>query len=116
MAMETEKAIHIAVMDYVRLKQLDNITFHVPNGGRQTPQRGAMLKRMGVLAGVSDLIMARQSRGFGALFLELKAKKGRLSDAQKAFLNNMIFEGYCVKVAHSLDEAIEAIDWYTNKK
>ena len=107
-----ESTIQIAVMDFIRAIKLDHITWHTPNGGRMPAHRGDRLRRLGVLAGVSDLIIARQSRGYGCLFLELKSVKGRLSPAQKDFGNNMMAENQCYQVAHSIDEAIDIIKWY----
>jgi len=107
-----ESTIQIAVMDFIRAIKLDHITWHTPNGGRMPAHRGEKLRRLGVLAGVSDIFMARASRQYHGLALELKTTKGRLSENQKSFLNNLLQEGYCSRKAHSIDEAIDTIKWY----
>ena len=60
--------------------------FAVPNGGniKLNLMQGAALKREGLLAGVSDLIIVLQNR---MVFAELKNPngKGRQSDSQKQF-------------------------------
>jgi hypothetical protein len=55
--------------------------FHVPNGGWRSPVEAAILKGLGVVAGVPDLMLIRDGSVFG---LELKALGGRLSPAQIA--------------------------------
>lgn len=59
------------------------IWFHPPNGEARSARTGAKLKAMGVKAGVPDLVVVRP--GGIVYFLELKAPKGSLSPAQRAF-------------------------------
>jgi hypothetical protein len=56
--------------------------FSVPNGGFRTKSGARWLKAEGVRAGVADLALVIKGQ---AAFLELKAKGGTLSPAQKAF-------------------------------
>lgn len=107
-----EDEILIAVMDWVRLKKLDNIIWHCANERKCSPQQGAFLKRKGVKAGVSDIIIMRASRGFHGAFMELKTKSGRLSPSQAEFLETACDEGYCEKVCYSIEDAIDFINWY----
>lgn len=57
--------------------------FAVPNGGRRDDITGAKLKEEGATAGVSDLILLRSNRHYGALCVEMKTQKGKQSDTQK---------------------------------
>jgi CRISPR/Cas system Type II protein with McrA/HNH and RuvC-like nuclease domain len=65
-----------------------------------------------VLAGVSDLFLARASGFWHGLFLELKVKGGKLSPAQSKFLESMARENYFTAVRYSADEAISTIKEY----
>lgn len=57
---------------------LRGLIFHVPNGGKRTPQEAMKFKAMGVVPGIPDLInLYRHVCG-----LEAKMEKGRISDAQ----------------------------------
>lgn len=112
MALNAESIELIKIMDWVRFNNLDNFIFHVANERRVSPQQGAMLKRMGVLAGVADLIVAKPSSLFGALFIELKAGKGKASPAQLEFLATMRLHGYDAVVCHGAERAIEHIKSY----
>lgn len=78
-----EDVLQRAVLDYIRVVLPHAVVFHVPNGGYRNAIEGARLKRLGVMAGVADLVLlAGQGRVF---FLELKAPKGRTTEAQEAF-------------------------------
>lgn len=84
--MTTEREIQTAVMNYLAGRERvtrELVAFHVPNGGSRHPREAANLKRQGVRPGVPDIIVAlRDGR---TLWIELKAKRGRVSPAQEAF-------------------------------
>jgi len=50
--------------------------YHCPNGGSRNAIEGAKFKRMGVRAGVADLILNIPRHGYGSLCLEAKVRKG----------------------------------------
>ena len=55
--------------------------FHVPNEGKRSVSYHAKMKKMGLRSGCPDIIVEYpQGR---VLYIELKTKKGRLSDNQK---------------------------------
>lgn len=91
----------LVVNQYPELKLL----FAIPNGGARSARAGAMLKREGVKAGVPDLCLPVARRIWHALYLELKAGDGRLSDKQKQWVEDLHNQGNCVAVAYSFDEA-----------
>jgi hypothetical protein len=75
-----EAAIHAAVCDHLRLRaKPDVLWLHPANGGTRDIREAARFKRMGVLAGASDLLFWHRGNSFA---LELKSPGGRLSDAQ----------------------------------
>lgn len=69
--------------------------FAVPNGGniKLNLIQGAALKREGLLAGVSDLIIVLQNR---VIFVEIKSPngKGRQSENQKQFEREVVARGH----------------------
>ena len=67
---------------------------------------GAILKRMGVKPGVSDIFFPRSNHQFKGLWLELKVGKNKATEAQVKFIDEMIAEGYSGLVAYGFDEAI----------
>lgn len=103
--MQPEKIEHIKVVEW--LKQCTDLPYlHIANERTSTPQHGLQLKRMGVVAGVSDLFLPRGNGSLSGMWLEMKAKGGKLSDAQKKFQLNMAAENYGTYVAYSAEEAI----------
>lgn len=107
--MRPEDSLQIAVADYLRIAAPDLLWFHVANERKCSPQRGDMLKLMGVLAGVPDLVFVLPDGHVG--FIELKAGKGRLSKAQDEFFERALHIGARCHVARSVDD-VESIMRY----
>jgi hypothetical protein len=88
----------------------------VPGGGdcgAQWPCRAkieaAIFVGLGVVPGVPDLIIIRGGAVFG---LELKADKGRLSEAQRLVHARMQTAGAIVAVAYGLDAAVRQLEMW----
>lgn len=79
----------------------DAFFFHVPNGGWRTKAEARILKAMGVVAGVHDLIVLWDRRAF---LIELKADDGELSQAQRETHPKIARTGCPSVVAKSLQE------------
>jgi hypothetical protein len=76
----------------------------IPNGGKRGKLEGMRLQAEGVTAGVPDL----QIPAF-ALWIEMKAKGGRLSPVQKEIHERLRSEGQTVEVCYSTAEAIDVV-------
>ena len=79
-----ESQIQIAFIDWVKLQypHLLNYILHIPNGGKMSPWKGVHLKRMGVQAGVADILFMWHNLDSHGLWLEFKAPKGKVSSCQ----------------------------------
>ena len=133
----SERESQRTVVQYVRAKYPDVVIFAIPNGGSRNKIEAANLKRDGVLAGVPDLFIARgqlrddieirnndscghihmfnesgTSKVFLGLFIEMKSKKGRMSESQLNIIDKLRHQPYRVEVCCSADEAIKVIDEY----
>lgn len=103
-----EQNIQRAVFQHLRARSMPGVfAFHVPNGGRRSKIEAAIMKGLGVRSGVPDVIVFYRAQIFG---LELKAKGGRLSPAQRQTLNEMEVAGARTAVAGSLDEALFTLE------
>ena len=103
-----EAQIHAAVCDHLRLRaRPDVLWLHVPNGERRDKITGAKLKRLGVLAGASDLLLWHQGNSFA---LELKAAGGRLSESQLEFMARFNDAGGHSAVAEGIDRALACLE------
>ena len=93
---------------YPQLKWL----VHIPNGGTRNLREAVELKAQGVKAGVPDLMLPFASRGWHALFIEMKVKPNKLSQEQMEWLTALADNGYAVSVCYSWIEARDKIIGY----
>lgn len=81
--MKRSKTEHNTQCAIVRLLRLHGIeVFAVPNGGSRHVVEAVNLKKEGVTAGVSDLVIILKDR---VVFAEIKTAKGRQQQSQKDF-------------------------------
>ena len=86
------------------------LLFAVPNGGSRNRIEAARMKAEGMVTGVSDLILLVPRGHFGALCIELKTETGRLSPAQKEWLQWAEMNGNkCIVVRH-IEQFIEEVN------
>ena len=88
--------------------------FHIPNesvGGEGWRTRN---RQMGVKPGVPDLFYPVPLNGYHGLFIELKAKTGRLSANQKRWLTALNKLGYKTAVCVGWEAAKEELEEYLN--
>jgi hypothetical protein len=89
------------------------LLFAVPNGGHRNIITAKKLKDEGVRAGVPDLFLAVPRGIWHGLFVEMKRNKHcKPSENQERMLKLLQTRGYHTVVAHSFDEAVEAIRNY----
>lgn len=96
-----EQELQKSVVEYLELAKPRCIWFHVPNGGARSKTEAAIMKGLGVKAGVADLIFLWKDR---CSFIELKTEKGRISKAQVAFMEECGEYGIGYVTCHSLEE------------
>lgn len=96
-----EEAIQIACVNWFRGRYEKYIAFAVGNGGSRNAIEAMNLKRSGVLAGVSDLILIADHT---ILFVEMKTEKGKQSERQKEFQQNVERLGFSYRICRSLEE------------
>lgn len=92
--------------------RLANVIHHSPNGGKRSKSEGKKFKDMGTVAGFPDLLVCIGNSQYHALFIEMKSKKGRLRESQKAYHEMLREQGYKVVVCHSDLTAIKEISDY----
>lgn len=112
MAMDFMRAVRLYETRYPLLGRI----FHVPNGGKRTPQAGMKLKAEGVKRGVYDYLLIYKSffrrEQFNGLAIELKAKGGLLSAEQKQFAIEIAAEGWYVVDCWDADAAFSVLTAY----
>jgi hypothetical protein len=93
---KSEATIQKEIVNYCELNKI--LIFCVPN---EATYNNSKFKKMGVLGGVSDLILVLQNR---VIFVELKKHKGIQSEKQKAFEGRVLELGHHYILIRSLDE------------
>jgi hypothetical protein len=104
-----EQIIQKACVRWFRAQHPNRILYANYNNAHNRTQ-GGINKGMGVTAGVPDLTYIHPT--YGLLYIEVKTKKGRVSDAQKEFLSKLDGQYPCFLVRSFDDflELCEAID------
>jgi hypothetical protein len=97
-----ERAIQIGIKRRLALSGV--VCHHSPNAARRNPITGARLKQEGMIPGWPDLTLVGPDKRVA--FLEVKAAKGRTSDAQDDCLAMLRRMGHDVAVVRSQDEAV----------
>lgn len=110
-----EQALQIAVADALRLVVPSHVIWTAFPAGGGGAVRGGILRAMGLRAGVFDLMFITRMVGDGplkVLFIELKAPKGRMSEAQMNFRSDCLRLGISVAECRSVGEVLGALtDW-----
>jgi hypothetical protein len=83
------------------------VAFHVPNGGKRKPIEAAIMRGLGVTAGVPDVIAIKDGRVFA---MELKADGGKMTDTQLAMARDLIGAGAEFACCAGLDAALRQIE------
>lgn len=93
-----------------------DMLYAVPNGGSRYMAEAVNLKRQGVKAGVPDMFLPVARHGYHGLYIELKRIKcGRLSLAQKFWLERLREQGYAACVCFGADDARKVIKAYLDE-
>lgn len=88
------------------------LLFAIPNGGSRNKIEAVNMKRQGVTAGVSDVILLVPKKGFASLCIEFKTKTGRQSEEQKEFQFQAEKCGSKYVVVRSVEQALREVKEY----
>ena len=84
----------------------------IGNGGKRNLIEAVRMKREGVKAGVSDIMLPVARNGFHGLYVELKVGKGKASNNQEWWIAETTKQGYYSVVCVGWVEAKEVIERY----
>jgi hypothetical protein len=91
--------------ELVYLEHPDVIIRAIPNGGLRNPRVAMKLKHEGVRRGTPDIFVCLPNCRMA--WLEMKAKRGALSDEQIGFRTKALKLGHMWGIAHTVAEALE---------
>ena len=86
--------------------------FAIPNGGHRHKAVAGRMKAEGVRAGVPDLMLPVPRGGYHGLWIEVKIRPNKPTEAQTAWLEFLEGQGYAVSVCFGVEELIETVEWY----
>lgn len=88
------------------------LLFAIPNGGKRSKAAAGKLRAEGVKAGVPDIFLAVARGTYHGLFIELKAKGGSATQAQKLWMAALKAQGYAVALCFGWEAARTTIEEY----
>lgn len=109
--------VHLPLMKWAKMHPIcrENL-IHIANERITSPRQGAMLKAMGVAAGIADLFLMVPiggfASGYGGYWIELKASSKKPSAIQAAFLSKARGLGYAADYFDDWVKAKESIENY----
>jgi hypothetical protein len=98
-----------------------SLLVHITNEGKRSPAAAGIAKAMGLTKGVWDYLLpvmrlvryptpiSRAARPVGGLWIEMKKPKGKLTDEQKWWGDEMVKQGYATVVCYDWPQARAAI-------
>ncbi|GKW34904.1 hypothetical protein PEC730217_36840 [Pectobacterium carotovorum subsp. carotovorum] len=92
--------------------KIGDYLLHIPNEGKRGPKAARDAKRLGLRTGVPDLFLALPRGGYAGLWIEMKARGGKLSVQQEVWLNRLEDVGYRAVCCFGIDQAVENIANY----
>ena len=106
----SEHDLQVQIVTWARLASATHrelrLLHAIPNSGAGGQRgRAGWLRAEGVLAGVPDLCLPVARSGWHGLYLELKARRGRISPEQSRWHVDLVAEGYAVAVVRSFEGA-----------
>ena len=111
-----EDKLQIKCIEYMRKNYPTIITRSTLSGAHIGAKQGFKRKEMGNLAGFPDLEILEKSNDYGALYIELKTKKGRLSQFQKDVIHKLNEKGYLALKVDDFELFKKTVKDYLNKK
>jgi|TARA_R100000482_G_C5111693_1_gene140917 hypothetical protein len=112
----SEERLQAEVIKWINLKY-PKIRFCASLGGIYTsPRQAIKAKRTGYKRGFPDLQITEARGGYFGLFIELKTIKGRATEAQKEWIQDLNDRGYKAEICKGLPATLKVIDAYMNQQ
>ena len=103
-----QACVKIFRLMYPKLKKR---LFAIPNGSYRTAIGAAILNAEGCTPGIPDVFLAVPRGSYGGCFIEFKTSRGRLSEYQAQFIDEVKLDYYCV-VVKTVEEFLKEIKDY----
>lgn len=104
-----EDILQAQVFEYLELRGI--YAFHPKNSGKKSIQSAVRDKKLGVKAGVPDVVIIQGGRHY---YIELKTPNGALSDSQKKFKEMCEYQLIPWAICRSLDDVIRTLKYWSD--
>lgn len=112
----SEERLQTEVVNWIKLKY-PKARYCASLGGIYTgPRQAIKAKRTGYSRGFPDLQITEARGGYFGLFIELKTIKGRATDVQRDWINDLNDRGYYAEICKGLPETLKTIKSYMDQK
>lgn len=91
------------------------LMYHIPNEGVRTAANGARLKAEGMRAGVPDICLPVARGSYNSLYIELKARKNKPTEAQEKWIAALNAAGNLAVVCWGWEAAKKTIETYLGR-
>lgn len=98
------------VVEYCKLLGLP--VYHIPNEGKRSRKTGAYMKAQGLMPGVPDLCIPVARGNCHALYIEMKAQHGKITENQEEWIYTLRSQGNAAFVCYGSSNACDLIDHY----
>lgn len=99
----------------LRMPEVADLIYHVPNGGHRVKAVAAKLKAQGVKAGIPDLVLPMARGGYFGLYIEFKATPpydAAVSESQHERIRKLNAQGYLAVVCRGNFDTVEQLRAY----
>ena len=86
--------------------------FHIANENTAGIKWGVRNRQLGVKSGVPDLMLPIPAGGYHGLFVEMKTRRGKVSDNQQRWIDALNAFGYRAVVCYGWEAARDEIESY----
>ena len=113
-----EEQHQIALVAWFRFQypEFKDLLYIIANGENVGARRMARLKRLGLVPGMPDLMLAVTTNTAPGLYIEMKSPTGRLQDSQRNIHEQLRNQKYKVIVCYNWDDAKQEIKKYLNEE
>lgn len=104
-----EQETHRAVVEHLRARGVQGMLFwHTPQGASYSSRvQGGIMQGLGVLPGVSDLLLVHAGEFYA---LELKAPKQKPTSVQLEFMSAFVRAGGHAEYCDNIDDAVRTLE------
>lgn len=115
-SVEQQRLFQWAKLQYGAHPELQ-LLYHIPNEGKRSVATGRRMRAEGLRRGVPDICLPVARGRFHGLYIELKRQHGgKVSDAQRGWLEALAGQNYAVALCKGWEAAAKIITEYINQR